>query len=130
MKKTRVLSFILALSILAVAFIIPVSATEAESTQDIEIIFLDENLPQETKDRIIAFYTENPDGEADEVAPCNILCDLLGHKLETTNINSVTHKYRDTAPRCQQKIFKYTFCTRCDYEYSTLLSTQYIYCCD
>ena len=126
MKKNRLIALILALGVLAAAFVIPASATEAEAAQEIEIIFLDETLPQETKDRIIAYYTENPDGEDDGVAPCNILCDLLGHKLESTDIRSVVHKYRATAPRCQQKTSRYTFCTRCDYETSTLLNTEYI----
>lgn len=128
MKTKKVFSLILALATLLCAVIIPANATEAETNEQIEIYIENENISEETKEKIIAFYS-NGGEEKEGVATYGLTCTLLGHKLESSVITTVTHKVSSTSPRCLRKKYNYESCTRCDYENSTLASQQYIVCC-
>ena len=130
MKTKRFLSLLLTLAVLTGLFVIPTSAVETEevATAEIEIFIENEDISEETKAKIIAYYSD-PNHEDDGIATCGLTCTLFGHKLESTTVRSVTHKASATAPRCLEKIYDYDACTRCDYEKSTLLSSSYIYCC-
>jgi hypothetical protein len=128
MKTKKVLSFILAVAMLACIFIMPANAAETEPHDHIEIIIINEDISEETKEKIIAFYS-NSDNEIEGVATYGLTCTLLGHKTESTQVYKITHEVRSTAPRCLKKTYDYTACTRCDYEKSTLLSSIYIACC-
>ena len=130
MKTKRFLSLVLTLSVLTGLFIIPTSAVEAvePTTAEIEIFIENEDISEETKNKIIAYYSD-PNHEDDGIATCGLTCTLFGHKLESTTVRSVTHKVSATAPRCLEKTYDYDACTRCDYEKSTLLGSSYIFCC-
>lgn len=128
MKPKKLLSLILAITILGCMFIMPANAAEAETHEHFEIIIVNENISEETKEKAIAFYTNGGD-EEDGTSTYGLTCTLLGHKLETTRVYKITHKVRTTAPRCLKKTYDYSTCTRCDYEESVLLSSAYIACC-
>ena len=130
MKTKRFLSLLLTLTVLTGVFIIPTSAVEAvePTTAEIEIFIENEDISEETKNKIIAYYSD-PNHEDDGIATCGLTCTLFGHKLESTTLRTVTHKASATAPRCLEKTYDYVACTRCDYEKSTLLGSSYIFCC-
>jgi hypothetical protein len=125
MKK--VVALILSLCFILSLGVIPASAEEAVENEKITIIIHNENISEETKEKLIAFYsdTENQDNST----IYGLTCTLFGHKLESTMTTVITHKVRATAPRCQQKKYNYESCTRCDYENSTLANSTYINCC-
>lgn len=129
MKTKKVFSLILALATLLCTVVIPANAAEAETHEHIEIIIENENISEETKAKIITFYS-NGGEEKEGVATYGLTCTLFGHNLESSAVSTVTHKARATAPRCLKKIYNYESCTRCDYENSILAAKQYIYCCD
>lgn len=126
MKK--VISLILSLCFILSLGVIPASAEEAVENGDVTIIIHNEDISEETKEKLIAFYSD-PESHSDTTTTYGLTCTLFGHKLENTTTAVITHKVRSTAPRCQEKLYDYEACTRCDYENSTLLSNSYIYCC-
>ena len=126
MKTKRFFSLILALATLLCALIIPANATETD--ERIIIIIENENISEETRKKIIAFYT-NGGEEKDGIATYGLTCTLLGHKIESSTVTTITHKARSTSPRCLRKVYDYESCTRCDYETSALKSSSYIVCC-
>lgn len=129
MKAKRFLSLVLTLTVLIGLFIIPTSATvEEPATEEIEIFIDNEDISEETRAKIIAYYSD-PNHEDDGIATCGLTCTLFGHKLESSTVRTVTHKARTTSPRCLEKTYNFKSCTRCDYETSTLLSSRYITCC-
>ncbi len=128
MKKNRFIAMLMALAITISLFVIPASATEAEEPHThVEVYFEDETLSEEFKEKATAYFLN---GATDEnAATYGLTCTLFGHKLETVQTTSITHKARTTAPRCLKRTYEYSACTRCDYETSTLVSTAYIHCC-
>lgn len=126
MKK--VISLILSLCFILSLGVIPASAEEAVENEEITIIIHNENISEETKEKLIAFYSD-PESHNDTAATYGLTCTLFGHKLESSTVTTITHKASETAPRCQQKTYDYESCTRCDYENSTLIGYKYIYCC-
>lgn len=128
MKTKKVLSIILAITILTCLFVIPANAKGTQIDEHIEIIIYNEDISDETKEKIISFYT-NGGEEKDGISTYGLTCTLLGHKLETTIVSKTTHKVRSTSPRCLKKTYDYSTCTRCDYEESVLIGNEYISCC-
>ena len=128
MKTKKILSLTLAIAMFSCLFIMPASASETKADEHIEIIIVNENISEETKEKAIAFYI-NGGGETEGVATYGLTCTLLGHKTESTLVYKITHEVRTTAPRCLKKTYNYEACSRCDYENSTLLSSVYIDCC-
>ena len=128
MKTKKLLSLIIAIVMLGCMFIMPANATEAEIDEHIEIIIVNQNISDETKEKITAFYTDGGE-EHEAIATYGLTCTLLGHKLESTIVYKITHEVRTTAPRCLKKTYDYAACTRCDYEESVLVSSLYIACC-
>lgn len=128
MKTKRILALILCVAMLFCAFVMPTNATETAVDEDTVIIIENENISEETKAKIIAYYTNGEDHNNDS-ATYGLTCTLLGHKLESSRVYKITHKARTTSPRCLKKTYDYDTCTRCDYENSTLLTSIYIVCC-
>ena len=126
MKK--VVALILSLCFILSLGVIPASAEEAVETSDVTIIIHNEDISEETKEKIIAFYSD-PESHNDTAATYGLTCTLFGHKLEATVTTVITHKARTTTPRCLENTYDYEACTRCDYENSTLLGSTYIHCC-
>lgn len=127
MKIKKFFALVLALATLLCAVAIPANAKE-EAHEHIEIYIENPDISEETKAKIIAFYS-NGGEEKEGVATYGLTCTLLGHKIESTTISTVTHKVRTSSPRCLKKIYDYEACTRCDYESSVLASQIYITCC-
>lgn len=128
MKIRKVFALVLAFATLLCAVAIPANAKETEAHEHIEIYIENPNISEETEAKIMAFYS-NGGEEKEGVATYGLTCTLLGHKIESTTISTVTHKVRTSSPRCLKKVYDYESCTRCDYEESTLLSSKYIVCC-
>lgn len=126
MKK--VIALILSLCFILSLGVIPASAEEAIENEEITIIIHNENISEETKEKLISFYSD-PISQDNSSGTYGLTCTLFGHKIETSTATVITHKVRTTVPRCQKKIYNYETCTRCDYENSTLYSTTYIDCC-
>ena len=114
MKAKKLLSLILAIAMLSCMLIMPANAAETET--------------DEIKSKAIAFYT-NGGEEQEGISTYGLTCTLLGHKLETTGVYKITHEVRSTSPRCLKKSYDYSACTRCDYEESVLVRSEYIVCC-
>lgn len=128
MKTKKVFSLILALATLLCALVIPANAAEADTHEHVVIIIENEDISEETREKILAFYADGGE-EKEGIATYGLTCTLFGHKLETSTVKTVTHKVRSSAPRCLQKTYTYESCTRCDYEESTLIAQKYIACC-
>ena len=129
MKIKNLFAVLLALTLLICTFVIPVSAKKDSNIKtDIEIIINDE-VSEETKEKIEKYFASGEPVTNDGVSTYGITCTLLGHKLESTLVETITHKVRTTAPRCLKKTYTYQACTRCDYETSQLIATENIYCC-
>lgn len=126
--KTKILSLILAITMLTCMFVMPANATKAKSDEHIEIVIESEKISEETREKIIAFYS-NGGEEKEGIATYGLTCTLLGHKYETSRVSKTTHKVRTNSPRCLKKLYDYSTCTRCDYEESILISSEYIVCC-
>ena len=128
MKTKKMLAIILAIAMTACIFIMPANAAEAETHEHIEIIIENEDISEETREKIMAHFT-NGGEECDGTATYGLTCTLLGHKLESTRVYKITHEARSTAPRCLKKSYDYSTCTRCDYEENVLVGNEYIFCC-
>lgn len=133
MKTKKILALILALCTILSLSIIPVGATEEHNHDEIEVIVLNEDISEEAKEKIIAYYMNGEhehESTDDDAATYGIICSVLGHKIETSTTYTITHKARTTAPRCLKKTYNHEVCTRCDdYNKSTFVSSTYIYCC-
>lgn len=128
MKIKKITSLFLAIVILSCIFIMPANAVETETHEHTEIIIVNQNISEETKEKAIAFYT-NGGEEQEGIATYGLTCTLLGHDTEITRVYKINHEVRATDPRCLKKTYSYKACTRCDYEESTLVSSIYISCC-
>lgn len=128
MKIKKTLSLILAITMSVCIFIVPANAAETEADEHVEIIIVNQNISEETKEKAFAFYT-NGGEEKEGVATYGLTCTLLGHKTESTHVYKINHEVRTTSPRCLKKTYDYITCTRCDYSESILLSSEYIICC-
>ena len=125
----RIFAILLVLTLLTCTFALPASAknTTNENTE-IEIIINDE-VSEETKAKIERYFATGAPAENNGVSTYGLTCTLLGHKIECTSVYTIEHKVRATSPRCLKKTYGYEECTRCDYEKSTLIATEYIVCC-
>lgn len=128
MKTKKILALILAIAMIACIFIMPANAAETETHEHIEIIIENEDISEETREKIMAHFT-NGGEECDGTSTYGLTCTLLGHKIETSRVYKITHKVRSTSPRCLKKTYDYNTCTRCDFEESVLTSSTYIVCC-
>ena len=131
MKAKRLLAALLAAIISLSIFAVPSFAIEKEEAhQHIEVIILDD-VSDELKEKATAYFLSGAhnNSDNDNTATYGLTCSILGHKLESVTSSVITHKASATAPRCVKRTYLYDACSRCDYEASTLISTQYIYCC-
>ena len=127
MKTKRFTSLIISIVLFIGIFVMPTSASYTYETDEIEIVIENDELSEEMKERIIAYYLD--DNHDDDTATYGLTCTLLGHNLENSKTSTITHKARSTAPRCLKKVYNHSACTRCDYQEATLYSSTYIHCC-
>lgn len=129
MKIKSLFAILLALTLLICTFVIPTSAKEStENNKNVEII-INEEVSAETKAKIEQYFATGEPVENDGNTTYGLTCTLFGHKIESTSVATITHKVRTTSPRCVRRLYNYEECSRCDYETSTLINTQYIVCC-
>lgn len=128
MKIKSLFAIVLALTILTCTCVLPTSAKEYTNKNDVEIIIVDE-VSKETKTKIEKCFATGEPATDNNATTYGLTCTLLGHKLEKTLVETTTHKVSSTAPRCVRKTYTYQACTRCDYETSELIATEYIFCC-
>jgi hypothetical protein len=64
------------------------------------------------------------------IMPLGILC-IFGHSLARMTVKEITHRYYATAPRCLEKTYDVTYCTRsgCNYTVWTQIGIDRIPCC-
>lgn len=129
MKIKNLFASLLALTILTCTCVLPISAKEVNGNKSVEIIILDENVSAETKEKIEKYFATGEPVTDNSATTYGLTCTLLGHKLQNSTVEVITHKVSATAPRCQCKTYLYQACTRCDYETSQLIATEYIFCC-
>lgn len=92
-----------------------------------ETVFMfDADTTEEYRNKFITHYFNHGDGGA---ATYGLTCTLFGHKIESSVVVTITHKAKETDPRCLRKTYNAETCSRCDYTNSTLLSSSYISCC-
>lgn len=129
MKIKSLFAVLLALTLLACTCVLPVSAKkETGNKNDVQIIINDE-VSAETKAKIEKYFATGEPATDDGVTTYGLTCTLFGHKLESCTVSAITHKVRSTSPRCVKKTYNYEACSRCDYENSELIATEYIVCC-
>ena len=129
MKIKNLFAILLALTLLICTFVIPVSAKKDSNIKtDIEIIINDE-VSEETKVKIEKYFANGEPVANDGVSTYGLTCTLFGHKLESCTVSAITHKVSATSPRCLKKTYNYEACSRCDYENSELIDTEFIVCC-
>lgn len=128
MKIKSLFAILLVLTILNCICVLPTSAKETTNNNGVEIIINDE-VSEEMKSKIEKYFATGEPVTDDGATTYGLTCTLLGHKLESSAVATVTHKVNSTAPRCLERTYTYQACTRCDYEKSTLISTEYIFCC-
>ena len=129
MKIKSLFAILLALTLLTCTFILPVSAkNETNNKNDIQIIINDE-VSAETKDKIQRYFANGAHEKDEAISTYGLTCTLFGHKLESCTVSAITHKVSATSPRCVKKTYNYEACSRCDYENSELIATEYIVCC-
>lgn len=128
MKIKNLFASLLAVTLFVCTCVLPTNAKENTINNDIEIIISDD-VSAETKSKIEKYFATGEPATGAGATTYGLTCTLLGHKLTSTSVGVTTHKVRATAPRCVCKTYIYTECSRCDYETSELIDTEYIYCC-
>jgi hypothetical protein len=129
MKIKRLFAILLALTLSTCTFVIPTSAKEStENDINVEVIIYDE-VSTETKIKIENYFASGEPSTDNDSSAYGLTCTLFGHKIESTAVSTITHKVRATSPRCLKRTYDYEACTRCDYEASDLMKSEYIVCC-
>lgn len=128
MKIKSLFASLLAVTLFVCTCVLPTNAKEITVNNEFEIIISDD-VSAETKSKIEKYFATGEPATGAGATTYGLTCTLLGHKLTSTSVDVITHKVRTTAPRCVCKIYNYMACSRCDYETSELIDTEYIYCC-
>ena len=128
MKIKNLFAILLVLTLLTCTFVLPTSAKETTNDINVEII-INSEVSEETKIKIEKYFATGDPAADSKVSTYGLTCTLLGHKLENAAVDVITHKVRASSPRCRKQTYLYEACSRCDYETSTLMSTEYIICC-
>lgn len=130
MKTKRILALVITVIMLCCTLTAPVSATDITVEEHTEFYFENDNISEESKERMIALVTDDDGNEADSQSSARgITCSLFGHKLESSTLTKISHKVRSSSPRCLKSTYACKTCSRCDYEEAELVSSTYIICC-
>jgi len=62
-------------------------------------------------------------------APKGLTCFLFGHSLTLERWSVTYHLEHSTAPKCIRNVYDVSYCSRCDYITSELVSTVRVFCC-
>ena len=127
MKIKRILALALMLSMFMCMFAMPANAATYVIDENIEIEIVNDELSEEMKAQIIAYYMNGE--EESESTTYGLTCDLLGHKYESSIVYVTTHKVYSSDPRCVRRQLNHEICSRCDDEVVTMISQWRISCC-
>jgi hypothetical protein len=110
-----------------------ISRSEYHFIYDSTEIIVSGNLLSYTEAEEIAHFVLSED-EITLREPCSnrsILCDIFGHKLQTSAALVIEHNVSPTQPKCVQYEYEVTSCTRssCDYIIKELKMTMCLYSC-
>ena len=133
MKRTiyiaSTITLIMALCITALA----TSESEYHFIYDnTEIIVSGNFLSYTDAERIANFmFCEDKVEKSEPCSNKSILCDIFGHKLQTSTALVIEHNVSTTQPKCAQREYEVTSCTRssCDYIVKELKMTMWLYTC-
>lgn len=128
MKIKKLFAILLVMTLLTCICVLPTSAKKPTTTNTKVEIIINDDVSAETKAKIERYFATGEPVD-NGTATYGLTCTLFGHKLQSSTVVTVTHKVRSSAPRCVRKTYDYDACTRCDYEISELIDTEYIYCC-
>ena len=124
---------VLILAIIFITFPLTVSAAGEEGNiytiNTITVEFSKDSSFTPEEQLAIAEYVANPNYD-NNTSTYNVLCTLFGHKTTTESFTVVEHQVSATAPRCLRSIQDVTTCSRCDYVYTDVVTSNYIFCCD
>ena len=100
----------------------------ASNESEVEIIVADD--VDSEKAQLIIDTINKSNEKIIGISPAGLAC-LFGHSTATTSVREISHKYYATSPRCVEKTYRITYCTRsdCNYNTGTLISDLRIYCC-
>ena len=129
MKTKSLFAILLALTLLTCTCALPTSAKEEVNNNSGIVIIINDEVSEETKAKIEKYFATGEPATENIATTYGLTCTLFGHKLENSAVDVITHKVSATAPRCLCKTYNYHACTRCDYETSELIDTEYIFCC-
>ena len=127
MKMKRILSLLLAVSMLFSLSVMGFSVDSEEIVRDVNgVTFVFEpGTSEEIQERLIDIYFN---GDNPEPKTRGLLCTLFGHNITTTQHTGYSHyKYAD-APHCEAHVYSVELCSRCDYSHSTLIRTYRVSC--
>ena len=102
MNIKNLFAILLILTLLTCTLVIPTSAKGNENNNDIEIIINGE-VSVETKAKIERYFATGEPIKGYESGTYGLTCTLLGHKLESSVVDVITHKVSSTSPRCLKK---------------------------
>lgn len=85
----------------------------------------------EEKEHIASIIAFEASGEVGAAAPkaFNLICSIFGHNYETEYVTAITHRVRDTQPRCLEELFEISKCSRCGNTTTDRISSVFITCC-
>ena len=82
------------------------------------------------KKEIAQKATQALKNEYPDAVTYNLLCDLFGHKYETSEtVRRTIHCVKSTDPRCKMETYNVNVCSRCDALVHDIIMTEYISCC-
>ncbi|MBQ8207459.1 MAG: hypothetical protein IJZ89_01845 [Clostridia bacterium] len=131
MKRT--LTSLLSICITICLFITAVAASTDPNSflfGNKEITILDDSINYSKMQAIAAFVAD--EHSHDNTNTTYAISCLLGHDIAESMVFEVEHCVYDTAPRCLEKEYHVTYCTRstCDYMVKDLLYEAWIFCCE
>lgn len=131
MKK--IVSVLTAILILLTVFTAVASAADEKNTfvfekdgNEITVEFESGKFSEEKQEAIAKRLAGIED---DSATTYGLLCNIIGHNIETETTNVITHKVFNYDPRCKKQTYYISTCTRCDYYEEELITSGYVSCC-
>ena len=95
---------------------------------EVNVVFIDNTSFTEYEQQIIIDYLTGEKNTNAINNTDNIICDLIGHSYKTEKTFVTLHNVYPDAPRCVQKEYETSICSRCSNTISTYLGEERINC--
>lgn len=127
MKKIIRFIFAVSICVCLLATGLTVAAYDVINYDNIEVIFKQNSVFSDTEKDIISksFFEEDKSNET-----YGLKCILFGHDYKTECVSVIQHKVSESNPRCINEIYETQICEDCSDTQSTLISWEFIECCD